>query len=137
MSKNVYKEAVFSKVTVNVNSAVLGAKSTKFASGNYTPQKLTELDIDVLDRLAVATQEEVEKSKGKSFISKTTTKDKALKVKFDLVLDILNTKVELMNKASEAADKKKHNDEIDALIYKKEKEQLGDLSVEELRKLKK
>ena len=43
--------------------------------------------------MAVSLEEEYSKSKGKSFLDKDAKKDPILKLKFDIVLDVLQTKM--------------------------------------------
>lgn len=100
--------------------------------GSLSVEQLWDLTTTQLDTLAVSLEELVEKSGRKSFLVKTTEKSKLAKLKFDIVLDILNTKVEEENAATEALETKKHNAKILELIQAKKEAALTEKSVKEL-----
>ncbi len=93
-------------------------------------------DEETLDKLAGRLQEEWKKSGKKSFLSKKTPKDTELKLKLDIVVDIINTKLEATGSETEAAEIKKHNQKIDELQAAKMDEEMKGLSVEDLEKLR-
>jgi hypothetical protein len=88
-----------------------------------------------LDTLAVSLEEAYKNSKGKSFLDKKTEKDKTIKLKFDIALDILNTKVEEREAERKEAENKEHNQKILALIKEKQDDELKGKSVKELEKM--
>lgn len=102
--------------------------------GPLSAEQLWDLSIASLDKLAVALEKEYEKSDGKSFVRKSTEKDKVAKLRFDIVLDVLNTKMEEDEAARNASDVKAHNEKILSLIAKKKEAAFEGLSVEELEK---
>lgn len=102
------------------------------SKGSLSVEQLWDLSIDDLDVLAVSLQEAYDNSKGKSFIKKRTTKDKNLKLQFDVVLDILQTKQEDSEALRDAADTKEHNQKILKLISEKKDGELAGKSVKEL-----
>ncbi|HWY10568.1 MAG TPA: hypothetical protein VN026_04530 [Bacteroidia bacterium] len=102
------------------------------SKGSLSVEQLWDLSIADLDTLAVSLQESYENSKGKSFIQKRTTKDKGLKLQFDLVLDILQTKVEEAEIAKEISTKKERNQKIIQLIAEKKDGELSGKSIKEL-----
>lgn len=104
------------------------------AKGTLSLEQVWDLSVEELDKLAVSLEKEYNDSKGKSFLVKKTIKDKVVKLKFDIVLDILNTKVEENTIAAEKLADKQHNQRILALIEEKKEENLKGLSIEELRK---
>ena len=63
--------------------------------------------------------------------------DSENQLKYDILVDIYQTKVDIRNSAKEASAIKTHNDTIDALILKKQQEDLESKSIDELLKLKK
>ena len=85
-----------------------------------------------MDALAVSLETEHKESGKKSFLVKTSTKDKTAKLRFDVALDVLNTKVEEMHAAQEAAEIKEHNKKIIALISEKKDESLKGKSIKQL-----
>ena len=105
--------------------------------GPLSIENLWDLSMEELDVLAVKLQQEYKESGKKSFLVKKSKKDKELKLKFDITLDILTTKVEEAAAAADANEIKRHNTRIDELIAQKQEEELKSLSVEELEKLRK
>jgi len=101
--------------------------------GNLTTEQLWDLKLPELDALAVSLEVQVENSGKKSFLKTTTSQDKIAKLKFDIVIDILNTLVEERDVASKKKDDKAHNDEILALIAEKQQTERKGLSIEELK----
>ncbi len=102
------------------------------SKGSLSVEQLWDLSISDLDNLAVSLQEAYEKSKGKSFLEKRTTKDKGLKLQFDIALDILQTKVEESEAAKKKAERKANNQKIMALISEKQDAALANKSIKEL-----
>ena len=59
---------------------------------------------------------EYKESAQKSFLVKKSVKDKTAKLKFDVVLDVLNTQIEIAQALAEAQEIKVHNEKILTLI---------------------
>ena len=93
-------------------------------------------DEETLDKLAVRLEEEYKASGKKSYLTKKTAKDKELKLKWDIVVDILNTKLEVQEAESTAKENKEHNQKIDELIAEKKEEELKGKSIKELEKMR-
>lgn len=119
-----YKKAVFEQTRIQTPKGLLSV------------EQLCTLTIPELDVLAVSLQEEHTQSARKSFVVKTTAKNKDAKFKFDLVLDILNTKVEMKESAAEAAEIREYNKKIDNLIAGKQDEALSSKSISQLEKMR-
>lgn len=102
--------------------------------GSLTTEQLWDLSLDELDALAVSLEEEHKHSGKKSFLVKTSAKDKTSKLKFDIVLDVLNTKAEAIQVASEANEVKEHNKKIISLIAEKQDDKLKSMSIKDLEK---
>lgn len=100
--------------------------------GLLSTEQLWDLSLDELDALAVSLETEHKLSGKKSFLIKTSVKDKTAKLRFDVVLDILNTKVEEMNAATQTAEIKEHNKKIIQLISEKQDQSLKGKSIKEL-----
>ena len=115
-----FKLATQQKLRVQTNKGLLSV------------EQLWDLKLEDLDSLAVSLEEDYNNSKGKSFLQKRTVKDKNLKLQFDIVLDILQTKSEEMSEAQEKAEKKKHNQKILQLIAEKQDEELKGKSLKQL-----
>lgn len=107
------------------------------SKGVLTVTQLWSLSIPELDVIAVELEAEYQVSGKKSFIVKKSKKDSSTKLRFDIVLDILTTKVEESESASESLEIKRHNDKIDSIIANKQEEELQNKSVADLLKLRK
>lgn len=119
------------------NFKIATQQKLRFATvkGQLTTEQLWDLTLEQLDELAVQLQKEYEGSKGKSFLVKRTSKDKTAKLRFDIVLDILQTKVEELNGEKQAAEDRRHNEKIESLIAMKQDEELAGKTVAELKKM--
>lgn len=105
------------------------------SKGSLSTEQLWTLSLTELDTLALSLQEDFEKSGKKSFLTKTSTKDKTAKLKFDIVLEVLTDKSDEATKLAEAKEIKEHNEKIYALIASKDKKALEGKSKKELEKL--
>lgn len=103
--------------------------------GPLTTEQLWDLSLTDLDNLAVTLKEEYEASGKKSFLVAKSTKDKTTKLKFDVVLDILTTKVDEAETTREALEIKEHNKKIIALIQEKKDESLKGKSIRQLEEM--
>jgi hypothetical protein len=103
--------------------------------GQLTVEQLWDLPLTMLDALAVSLETEYKKSGKKSFLVTKSRKDKELKLAFDIVLDVLTTKMEEAAAAKNIADTKEHNQRILELIKRKQDSELEDKSIKELEKL--
>lgn len=103
--------------------------------GQLTVEQLWDLPLVMLDSLAVSLEEEYKESGKKSFLVAKSKKDKELKLMFDIVLDVLTTKVEEAEAAKLVAETKEHNQRILGLIKQKQDSELEGKSIEELEKL--
>lgn len=100
--------------------------------GLLSVEQLWDLSLEDLDALAVSLETEHKESGKKSFLVKTSVKDKTAKLRFDVTLDVLNTKVEEMQALQEAAEIKEHNKKIITLISEKQDESLKGKSIKQL-----
>lgn len=100
--------------------------------GPLAAEQLWDLPLTVLDRLAVTLEKEYKDSGKKSFLVAKSKKDKELKLRFDIVIDILTTKVEENKVASTAADKKAYNQKILAKIAEAKDKELDGKTPAEL-----
>lgn len=102
------------------------------SKGLLSVEQLWDLSVADLDTLAVSLEEEHQSSGRKSFVIKRSVKDKTIKLRFDVVLDVLNTRVEESQAAQEVKATKEHNSKILQLIADKEDESLKGKSVKQL-----
>ena len=105
--------------------------------GLITVEQLWDLNINDLDALAILLEKEYKASGKKSFVVKTTKKNKLIKLMFDIVLDVLTTKVDEEDVKTSKYAKDIFNAKIDERIAKKQESDLDDLSIEELEKMRK
>lgn len=118
-----YKEA--SKLKLRIPTPV----------GQLSVEQMWGLSIPQLDEIAVSLEDSVNKSQRKSFIAKSSVEDKVAKLRFDITLDILETKVASSEAEANRLETKAHNDKILSLIAEKQDNDLKDMSVEDLKKL--
>lgn len=102
------------------------------SKGLLSTEQLWDLSLTDLDQLAVSLQEQYEESGKKSFLVKRSVKDKTTKLKFDVVLDVLQTKSEELEEAKQKAEDKKHNEKILQLIAEKQDESLKGKTIKQL-----
>lgn len=107
-------------------------QSTK---GELSTEQLWELSLDDLDRTIVALDAEVNQSEKKSYLKKATKKGELAKLKFDIALDVLNTRLEEANALTLAREEKERKDKIFSIIARKKEGQLEEMSIEELEAL--
>jgi len=100
--------------------------------GVLNTEQLWDLSVEDLDRLAIALEDEYKASGKKSFLVAKSVKDKKIKLMFDVVLDVLTTKVEEAQALSEAKEIKEHNKKILELIAEKQDETLKGKSIRQL-----
>lgn len=100
--------------------------------GLLSVEQLWDLSLEDLDHLAVILETEHKQSGRKSFILKTSEKDKVSKLRFDVVLEVLNTKLEEAEAQLRAQEIKEHNKKIIALIADKKDESLKKKSIKQL-----
>ena len=103
--------------------------------GELTAEQLWDLSLTDLDSLAVSLEEEHALSGKKSFLIAKSVKDKVAKLRFNIVLDVLTTKVEEAEALKTAKENKEHNSKIIALIQDKNDESLKKKSVKQLESL--
>lgn len=105
------------------------------SKGNLSVEQLWDLSLSDLDELAVSLEKAYNESSNKSFLVKKTAKNKNVKLMFDIVLDILTTKVEENEVLTQSRENKEHNQKILDLIASKKDEELKSKSVKDLEKL--
>jgi len=105
--------------------------------GLLTVEQLWDLPLKDLDALAVALEDSYKTSNEKSFLIKKTVKNKTFKLKFDIVLDVLNTKIEERDNLLSARANKEHNAKIDELIAEKQDANLKGKTIKQLENMKK
>ena len=118
-----FKEAVKSKLRISTTVGLLSV------------EQLWDLPLAQLDKIAVDLEEQYKESGKKSFLVSKSKKDKDIKLAFDIVLEILEDKVEERDLATKASTVKEHNQKILSKIQEAKDKELDGLSAEELEKL--
>lgn len=103
--------------------------------GLLSVEQLWDLTLPEIDALAVTLEKEHQESGKKSFLTSRSEKDKTAKLKFDIVLDVLNTKVEEADELQKRKARKEKNQKILALIEEKQDESLKNKSIKQLTEL--
>jgi len=102
------------------------------SKGTLTAEQLFDLSLSDLDNLAVSLDSSYEESKGKSFLKKRTTKDATIKLQFDIVFDVLQTKSAEAEVAQEVREAKEYNQKILTVISEKKDDELKGKSIKQL-----
>ena len=102
--------------------------------GYLSVEDLRDLSLPSLDKIAVALDEELAKSPRKSFITDNTPKNDELELKFNIVKEIIATKMKEKSDKEIAKDKAAEKARLTELLAKKRSEKLESLSEEELMK---
>lgn len=102
--------------------------------GYLSVEDLWDLSLPSLDKIAVALDEELAKSPRKSFITDNTPKNDELELKFNIVKEIITTKMKEKSDKEIAKDKAAEKARLTELLAKKRSEKLESLSEEELMK---
>lgn len=102
--------------------------------GNLIVEQLWDLSLEELDSLAVSLEKDYKESKGKSFLVKKTNKDTRIKLRFNVVLDILETKMEEVEESRLSLDNKVKKERLLNILAKKQDESLENMSEADLQK---
>jgi hypothetical protein len=121
---DIYKRAAFQNLLIET------------PKGKLTVYQTTGLSVEDLDTAAVAFHKQTEALSETTFLTTKSTEDRTLKLKFDIVLDILETKVASQETAAKSAATKAYNKKIDTLIAAKQDEEMSNLSVADLEALR-
>lgn len=101
--------------------------------GNLSVEDLWDLNLQMLDKIAVALDEELSKSPKKSFISDVAPEAKLTEMKFNIVKDVITDKLKEKAEKEQAKEKAAERAKLLDLLAKKQSEKLESLSEEELK----
>jgi len=107
----------------------------KVAVGLITTEDLWNLSLEELNTLAKALNKEVKDASEESFIKTKSADDEILLLKFDIVKRVIEVKLAELEAKKARKDRKARNQQIIALMAKKENEALEGKSLDELRSL--
>ena len=107
--------------------------------GLVTTEQLWDLNTSTLNSIAVELDEQIKTTKKKSFLKnslldKEDQKNEELKLRLEIVVDILQTKESEEEAAANAAAVKRQNNKLLSIIESKKEKELETLTVEELEK---
>lgn len=111
-------------------------KKLRFTTGkgNLTTEDLFDLNLEALDNLALTLDKMVQESPRKSFIRAANPKSELLELKFNIVKDVINTKLAEAAAKVEAKDKAAKKAQLVEILARKQAQSLENLSEEELQK---
>lgn len=101
--------------------------------GYLSVEDLWDLSLPSLDKIAVALDEELAKSPRKSFITDNTPKNDELELKFNIIKEIIATKLQEKADKEAAKDKAAEKARLVELLAKKQSEKLESLTEEQLK----
>jgi hypothetical protein len=102
--------------------------------GKLITEDLWDLNLKQLNTLAKSLNKELKESKESDFLEEENKEDIVLKLKFDIVLYILNTKKAELNEHKDFVLKKANKAKLLDILAKKQDAALENLSEEELKK---
>lgn len=102
--------------------------------GNLTTEDLWEVDIGMLDELAVMLHEDLERLSTKSFLD-PKPRDADIKLRFEIAKSVIESRIADIEKAQNAAKTKAKNQLIMQIIEQKENQELLETPIEELREM--
>jgi hypothetical protein len=122
MNTNIFEAATRQKLRFSSNRG-----------GQVGVEDLWDLSLEELDTIAKAINKQVKESSEESFIYKQSTSDKKLKLRLDVVVSVINTKLEEDEKRKAASERKAKRNQILELMSQKENEALGKKSLAALK----
>ncbi len=119
----IFLEALENKVRIQTTAGLLDL------------YQLMSLDVNVLNDIAVALDNEIEKTGKKSFIKSVKPGNKALQLKLDIVVAMINYKQEKAETATAKLEDKKRRDKVLKALEAIEEKEFNNLPKEELLKM--
>lgn len=116
-----YKEALQKKLRFKTNK------------GMISTEDLFDLSLQNLNTLAIMLDKKVSEAPKKSFIEELPAEENDDELRFNIVKDVINTKLKARKDNMDKAQVDARNKRIAELIAKKEDEALENKSIEELR----
>lgn len=117
---DIYKEATKQKLLFNSIKGLVNISD------------LWDLWVEELDRMAQVSFKELTTSTEGSFLKKDTDEDTLKRLEFEVIKDVLLTKIAYKEEAEIKKAKLKEKEKLYALLERKKEEGLASLSVEEL-----
>jgi hypothetical protein len=102
------------------------------SKGNACVEDLWDMSLTELNKIAVGLNKELKASKEESFLETRSSADITTKLRFDVVLYVLNVKKDEKVAREAAAETKAKKDKLLGILAKKQDAALENLSAEEL-----
>lgn len=104
----------------------------KVSRGNVSVEDLWDLDLDDLDKIAIQTNEEIQKQGKQSFVKTKSVANTDLTNKLDILKFIIETKLTEDEARKTRAEKASQKDLLKTLLEKKKMEELENLTPEQI-----
>lgn len=102
------------------------------SKGLLTIEQLWDLPLTDLDKMAVSLERKKNAGQTKTFLNVETEADETAKLKFDIVLDVLKTKMDEEAAYKKSIENREHNQKVYAAIARKKDGQLESMTIEQL-----
>lgn len=101
--------------------------------GSLSTEDLWDLNLESLDKLAISIKKELSETAEQSFIKKKHAGDEVLQLKLDILVHVINVKLEEKEAKRVSAEKAAKRAQILELMQKKELSMLESKSLDELK----
>ena len=101
--------------------------------GKLTTEDLFDLSLTDLNNIAIALDKKLSETPRRSFISDITSDTEEDELRFNIVKDVINTKLIERNNAQNAKAKAAEKAQLLEILHRKENQALENLSVDELK----
>ena len=101
--------------------------------GKLTTEDLFDLSLTDLNNIAIALDKKLSETPRRSFISDITPDTEEDELRFNIVKDVINTKLVERNNAQNAKAKAAEKAQLLEILHRKENQALENLSVDELK----
>jgi hypothetical protein len=120
----------------NENFIEATKKKIRFSTtkGSLSVEDLWDLNLESLDKIAVAVDEDIQKEGRKSFIGKTSRTSSQKTLSLEILKFIIEEKIKEEEKKKDRLQKAAQKEFLSELLNKKRLESLESLSVEEIQK---
>ncbi len=97
-------------------------------------EDLWDLPLTQLNKIAKTLNKELKTAEEEDFLEDASSEDKITKLRFDIVIDVLNTKKEENKRKNEATERKAKKEKLLDILSKKQDESLENMSEDDLKK---
>lgn len=102
--------------------------------GNIATEDLWDLNLKQLNTIAKNLNKKLKDAEEEDFLEEKSAEDTKLKLSFDIVLHVLKTKKDELEKRKNAAEKREQQQKLMGILSKKQDASLEKLSEEEIQK---